>query len=161
MKSIAKYRKPVQIMLSGLSFFILSKFSFGLAFLFGISILLGAVLGKTFCKWMCPVGLMMEFMTRGMSDDQQRMHMYNYYKVGCPISWVQGFFNKYSLFKIQRNHNTCISCGLCDKACYIATLNPSMSLYKKDKQTPATAFNCSKCMACVSACPNESLKVSK
>ncbi len=161
MNSLPKYRKPIQILLAGLVFYVISKYSSGIAIVFGVSIVLGAILGKTFCKWMCPVGLIMEFMTRGMNEDQQRLHMYNYYKVGCPISWVQGFLNKYSLFKIRRDEKTCISCGLCDKSCYISTLNPNMSLYKKDKQTPSTAFNCSKCMACVSACPNDSLHISK
>lgn len=161
MNSLPKYRKPIQILLAGLVFYVISKYSSGLAIVFAVAILLGAILGKTFCKWMCPVGLIMEFMTRGMNEDQQRLHMYNYYKVGCPISWVQGLLNKYSYFKIRRDEKTCISCGLCDKACYISALNTNMSLYKKDKQTPASAFNCSKCMACVSACPNDSLRISK
>jgi polyferredoxin len=157
--NLSKYRRPIQFAFSGLVFYVISVFSNGLAIVFGVSIVLGAVFGKMFCKWMCPMGLFMEFMTRNMTEDQSKAHMYNYYKLGCPISWVQGFLNKYSLFKIKRNEATCTSCGLCDKACYISSLNTSKSLYKKNKETPAEAFSCSKCLKCIDVCPKNSLEL--
>jgi len=157
-KRLILHRKSIQLAFSGLVFYILSTFSNGLAIVFIASLFLGAVFGKVFCKWMCPLGLIMEFMTRNMSSEESKVHMYNYYKLGCPISWIQGFLNKFSIFKIKRNVNTCISCGLCDKACYISTLNTNMSLYKEDKTSSSEAFSCSKCLECVNVCPNDSLE---
>jgi len=48
-------------------------------------------------------------MASNMSSDEAKLQMYNYYKLGCPIAWIQGFLNKFSLFKIKRDANSCIS----------------------------------------------------
>lgn len=157
MKNLAKYRRVSQYAFGGVVLYIFTALPNGLMLIIGASVVLGAVFGKQFCKWMCPIGLFMEFMTRNMSSDESKLQMYNYYKLGCPVAWIQGFLNKFSLFKIKRDTATCTSCSLCDKACYIASLNPEMSLYKKDKKDPAAAYSCSKCLACVTACPNGSL----
>jgi polyferredoxin len=45
------------------------------------------VFGKVFCRWVCPLGLMMEFMM-GMSPDGKIKGMYQYHKIGCPIAWI-------------------------------------------------------------------------
>lgn len=158
-KQLSKYRKPIQIMLSGVVFYILAKYDIGLLYIFIAAVVLGGVLGKTFCKWMCPVGLIMEFMMSRMTEDQQKAQMYNYYKMGCPISWVQGFMNRFALFKIKKEDKTCVSCGLCDKACYITSLNKDFSVYKPNKKNAGEAFNCSKCLVCIDSCPKGSLQL--
>lgn len=157
MKRIAHYRSYIQLFFSALVFYILVKFSAGLAIVFGASLLLGTVFGKMFCKWMCPVGMIMEFMMRNMDSTQQKHHMYNYFKMCCPISWIQGILNRFSLVRIKRDATTCTACGLCDKACYITTLNTDFSIYKTEKKDPALAFNCSKCLECIDSCPQKSL----
>lgn len=154
-----KYRKASQFLFGGIVLYVIFAFNSGLAIILGFSFLFGIIFGKFFCKWMCPLGLFMEFMTRNMSSEQAKAQMYNYYKLGCPISWIQGFLNKYSVFKIKRNESTCLSCGLCDKSCYIAALNSNTSNYKTDKLPASTQFNCSKCLECVEVCPNESLTI--
>lgn len=131
----------------------------GLFYVFLFSIVLGAVFGKVFCTWMCPIGFFKSLMLRNLSEDEQKSHKFNYYKVGCPISWIQGLLNKYSLFKIRKK-DTCISCGKCDKACYIPTFDQTKSIYKSNKESAHEAFNCSKCLKCVDVCPNNSLKYS-
>ena len=156
-KRLAKYRRSFQYLFGGITLYLFLAHPKGILIILGVGIILGALLGKVFCKWMCPIGLMMEFMTKNMSSEQTKVQMYNYYKLGCPVAWIQGFLNKFSLFKIRRNKSTCTSCGLCDKACYISSINPEMSLYKTDKKDSSTAYSCSKCMACVTACPNNSL----
>ena len=84
--------------------------------------------------------------------------MYQYHKLGCPIAWASGALNKVSLFKVRIDESSCSRCGLCDKACYLSTLEPArFSLFRKDKERPADAYACSKCLACVSACPTGSL----
>ena len=158
MKNLIKYRKSSQFAFGGLTLFIVTSVTNGLAIVFGASILLGAVFGKTYCKWMCPMGLVMEQMTRGLSDADSKTHMYNYYKLGCPVSWVQGVTNKFSLFKIKNDTSVCVSCDACDMVCYVASINTDTSVYDPQKKPAAAAFNCSKCLACVAVCPTGSLK---
>jgi len=124
--------------------------------LFGIGT--GVVFGKVFCRWMCPIGFLME-MIMGGGGKNQFSSMYQYHKLGCPIAWASGLLNKWSLFKIKINKDSCISCGKCDKECYISTLEPAKySLYKTDKIKSGESYSCSKCLKCVAVCPNGSLK---
>jgi polyferredoxin len=122
--------------------------------LFGIST--GVIFGKVFCRWMCPMGFIMELL---MGGSDQFSNMYQYHKMGCPIAWVSGLLNKWSLFKIKVNTESCIKCGKCDQQCYISTLEPTKySLYKPEKFKSSDSYSCSKCLKCVEACPNGSLK---
>ena len=121
-------------------------------------IITGIIFGKVFCRWACPIGIVMEIMM-GASKDDKFSAMYQYHKTGCPIAWVSGWLNKYSLFKINLNEDSCKNCGVCDKKCYMVTVEPEKySLYKKDKQRPGESYSCSKCLECVAACPAGSLK---
>lgn len=158
MKILSKNRRFIQLFFAIIFFYALVYYQVSLWVVLMIATVLGFIFGKFFCKWMCPMGLIMELMTRNMTDDEKKNHMYNYYKLGCPISWIQGLQNRFSFFKIINNKATCVSCGKCDEACYITNLNIETSLYKEDHKDPATAFRCSKCMACVDSCPNGSLK---
>lgn len=154
-----KTRKSVQMISSMAVLIAVMMFQVSLWIILGISVVLGVLFGKTFCKWMCPLGLFMEATTSKMTNEALKHHMYNYYKLGCPISWIQGFLNRFSLFKIKRQHDLCTNCGRCDQACYIPTFDTKKSLYKKDLTSPSEAFSCSKCLACVDACPTKALKV--
>ncbi len=114
---------------------------------------LGLIFGKVFCRWMCPMGFLMELMS-GAAGDQKTRSLYQYHKLGCPIAWVSGFLNRISLMSINsRIIKDCNECGVCDNACYIATLNKKYSLYKKHLKNPADSFTCSRCLACVDSCP--------
>jgi len=157
MKSLIQKRHYFQLFFGAIIYVALFVFHVNLLYILLGASLLGIVFGKFFCKWMCPMGLIMELMTKNMTEEQKNQQMYNYYKVGCPISWIQGLLNKISFFKIMNNKATCISCGKCDKACYITQLNKESSLYKANKKDPSEAFNCSKCLVCVASCPNGSL----
>lgn len=128
MKSLAKHRRVSQYAFGGVVLYVFTALPNGIMLILAASVVLGAVFGKQFCKWMCPIGLFMEFMTRNMSSDESKLQMYNYYKLGCPVAWIQGLLNKFSLFKIKRDTTTC------------------------------TSYSCSKCLACVTACPNGSLE---
>ena len=120
-------------------------------------IILGAVFGKVFCRWVCPMGLIMELMM-SMSPDSKIKGMYQYHKSGCPIAWISGWLNKFSLFKINVDSESCKNCGICDKKCYIVEMEPSKySLYKPALKKPGSSYTCSKCLQCVAACPNGSL----
>lgn len=118
----------------------------------------GFVFGKVFCRWVCPMGLIMELLL-SISPDGKLRNMYQYHKMGCPIAWVSGWLNRFSLFKIELNTESCSNCGICDKKCYVVAMEPvKYSLYKPKGARPGDSYTCSKCLECVAACPNGSLK---
>jgi polyferredoxin len=135
-----------------------SFYQISLWFVLLAGVILGVVFGKVFCRWVCPMGLIMELLM-SMSPDGKIRQMYQYHKLGCPIAWISGLLNKVSFFKIKFNSESCSSCGICDKKCYIVSMEPNkFSLYKTSKEIPATSYTCSKCLECVVACPTGSLK---
>ncbi len=140
--------------------------TYALVSFFGISLwwvlaagsLTGVVFGKVFCRWICPLGFVMESVTGAAGADSKFRNMYQYHKLGCPVAWASGILNRHSLFRIRRRAEACTACGLCDKACYMATLDEGKySLYKEGLNRPGDAFACSRCLACVSSCPAKSL----
>ncbi len=156
-KIIAK-RTTIQVITGILVYASISYYNLSLWYLLIIGIIIGVIFGKVFCRWMCPMGFIME-MLMGASPDQKLKNMYMYHKIGCPIAWFEGFLNKISFWKIKLNTDSCSSCGICDKQCYISILEPEKySLYKQDKERPGESYTCSKCLSCVSVCPNGSLK---
>ena len=139
-------------------FLAISQFQISLLYILLAGIVLGVVFGKVFCRWVCPMGLIMELIM-SMSSDGKFRQMYQYHKVGCPIAWISGLLNRYSLFKIKLNAESCKNCGICDKKCYIVAMEPAkFSLYKPKGIRPGDSYTCSKCLECVAACPNGSLK---
>lgn len=156
LKKIISLRKTIQIILSLAIFLMVSYFNLNLLYIIVFGSVIGIITGKIFCRWMCPIGLVMEFMT-SFNSDQRNSQLYSYYKLGCPIAWVSGFFNRFSLFKVKRQASLCTSCGKCDKACYIASLNEGYSLFDQHKANPSEHYSCSKCLECVKECPAGSL----
>ena len=162
MRKILKFlvsKRVIILAILGVSlYFAVSHFHISLWLVVLGGILLGAVFGKVFCRWVCPMGLIMELLM-GMSPDGKISQMYQYHKLGCPIAWVSGWLNRFSLFRINLNGDTCKSCGICDKQCYIVAMEPAKySLYKPEMKKPGTSYTCSKCLQCVASCPNGSLK---
>jgi polyferredoxin len=159
-KKIIAKRTIIQVVIGAVILLLIYRFNISLWYLLGIGIVVGIIFGKVFCRWMCPLGFFMELMM-SMNPDGKFQQMYMYHKIGCPIAWVEGLMNKISFLKINLNTDTCKNCGICDKQCYISSLEPAKySLYKPDKQRPGNSYTCSKCLNCVAACPNGSLKYS-
>lgn len=135
----------------------ISQYHISLWYILAAGVLLGVIFGKVFCRWVCPMGLIMELMM-SLSPEGKIRQMYQYHKIGCPIAWISGFLNKYSFFRIKLNEDTCKTCGICDKQCYIVAMEPAkFSLYKPKMTTPGDSYTCSKCLKCVASCPNGSL----
>ncbi|MGD9940183.1 MAG: 4Fe-4S binding protein [Clostridia bacterium] len=151
-------RRWIQGMI-GLGVYALMSFmGLSLWWILGIGAVTGIVFGKVFCRWACPIGFIMEIITGLGGDKGKFQQMYQYHKLGCPIAWISGALNKQSIFRIEFDESSCTKCGLCDKTCYLSTLEPAkFSLFRKDKERPGLAFACSKCLVCVSACPTGSL----
>ena len=156
-KKIISSRTFIQIMIGFGIYWVVSFLNISLWYVLGLGVLVGLVFGKVFCRWMCPLGFIMELLM-GMNPKGKLQQMYMYHKVGCPIAWVEGLMNKISFLQISFNSKSCSNCGICDKSCYIATLEPAKySLFKPGKEQPGQSYTCSKCLSCVAACPNGSL----
>jgi polyferredoxin len=152
-------KRFVILAISGTVLFLaISRFNISLWYILLAGIGLGVIFGKVFCRWVCPIGLIMELIM-SMSPDGKFRQMYQYHKIGCPIAWISGLLNRFSLFKIVLNTESCKNCGICDKKCYIVAMEPSkFSLYKPKGIRPGDSYTCSKCLECVASCPNGSLK---
>lgn len=154
---LAKNRSIIQVIMGVAIYFTISYLQISLWWVLGFGSAIGIIWGKVFCRWMCPMGIIMEFIMK-LSPDDSLKNMYQYHKIGCPIAWISGLLNKLSFYKIKLNSDTCKSCGLCDKACYMPSIdNQKFSLYKPNMVNPAENFSCSKCLQCVAECPNGSL----
>ncbi|NEW85177.1 MAG: 4Fe-4S binding protein [Mariniphaga sp.] len=135
----------------------ISQYHISLWYILAAGVVTGVIFGKVFCRWVCPMGLIMELMM-SLSPEGKIRQMYQYHKVGCPIAWISGWLNKYSFFRIKLNEDTCKNCGICDKKCYIVAMEPTKySLYKPKQINPGDSYTCSKCLQCVASCPNGSL----
>lgn len=156
LKKIVSKRRTIQVFLAILVYLLVAYFKIDLLYVVLFGSVLGIVFGKFFCRWMCPIGLVMEIIT-SLNGPNRNSQLYSYYKLGCPIAWVSGFLNKFSLFKVKRENSSCVSCGKCDKACYIASLNQEYSLFRTNKVNPSRHYSCSKCLECVKECPTGSL----
>ena len=154
---LSENRTIIQIVLGVAMYFAISYYHISLWWVMAFGSAIGIIWGKVFCRWMCPLGIMMEFMMK-LSPDDSLKKMYQYHKIGCPIAWISGLLNKMSFYKIKLNADTCKSCGICDDACYMPTIDKQkFSLYKPEMINPAENFSCSKCLKCVADCPNGSL----
>ncbi len=65
----------------------------------------------------------------------------------CPFGAFQSLFNKTSIFDVKIDQARCRPCLLCQTAC------PTMSLTKESVARGETLMSCTKCGACVDACP--------
>lgn len=76
---------------------------------------------RGYCQWVCPFGL---------------------------LSW---FIQDASIFRVRVNHETCINCGKCVRAC---PTNAAKDIYE-GKTIKVDCFSCSRCLE---VCPNGSLQ---
>ena len=61
----------------------------------------------------------------------------------CPLGAIYGVFNPVSTYRLVIDHDKCVKCGMCQKAC-------GMDI--KTFETP-NSTDCIRCLKCVSACP--------
>ncbi|MBN2800117.1 MAG: 4Fe-4S binding protein [Deltaproteobacteria bacterium] len=155
LQRIANRRRAAQIGLGVLIWVAVGRYDLSLWWVIGFGSLAGVLFGKFFCRWMCPLGAVMETVM-GTANQEG---MYQYFKVGCPIAWVSGLLNRVSFLRINHTKSSCVSCGKCDAACYITQFNPEYSLYKEGHRNPSTHYACSRCLQCVSDCPIQTINL--
>lgn len=68
-------------------------------------------------------------------------------KYACPYGALLGIFNKFRIFKIRRNADSCISCGKCDRSCPM-----NIEVANKDVVNSSQCISCYECTSEVS-CP--------
>ncbi|HEX9049405.1 MAG TPA: 4Fe-4S binding protein [Anaeromyxobacter sp.] len=117
----------------------------------------GILLGKFFCRWMCPMGAVMELVTGRGGDSAQRHYLY--FKLGCPIAWAGGLLNRLSLWRVKLRPERCTGCERCDEVCYVSQLAEGRSLHVAGQVNASTDYTCSRCLSCVAACPTGALTV--
>ena len=67
----------------------------------------------------------------------------------CPMGAIYGLFNKFALYRMDLDKESCIHCGKCARACRMC-VDPSQS---------PNSPECVRCGDCVKACPAKALKL--
>ena len=67
----------------------------------------------------------------------------------CPLGAIYGLFNKFALYRMDLDKESCIHCGKCARACRMC-VDPSQS---------PNSPECVRCGDCVKACPAKALKL--
>jgi NAD-dependent dihydropyrimidine dehydrogenase PreA subunit len=70
----------------------------------------------------------------------------------CPFGLVGWLAEKISVFKIQVNYDTCISCRTCEKACPSTVMG---AILLRDRILP----DCFACGSCINVCPTNSIRL--
>ena len=110
-KNMIKKRRIIHGIISAIIVGAAMYLNVGIGIILIVGMITGVIFGKVFCRWMCPLGFVMESML-GNNKDTKNIQMYNYHKMGCPIAWVNGVMNKFSIFKIRKDKTKCIDCGI-------------------------------------------------
>ena len=153
-----------------------SKFSFSY-YITGFLILLGVLLGRFICGFLCPFGWFQELLhkipTKKLSTKKLKPLTYLKYAVLlvmvfllpaflvndvgmgdpffckwlCPLGAFYALFNRVSLFQMKVDRSKCVSCGKCAKACKM-----DVDVTKTPNHT-----ECIRCGMCIRACPTSAV----
>lgn len=111
------------------------------------------VVGRAFCSWLCPLGTLYELSR--LDFPYQRLRPLC--RIGCPLSLVIGFMNRFSVLKVEKDHEKCKQCGVCDASCPVGLPDRDIG-YKDFSRNPSKRYACIRCLNCVASCPNDALK---
>ena len=77
------------------------------------------------------------------------MHIYRpFCKYMCPLGAIYGLFNRFSIYQMQVEKDTCTHCGICEKTC-LMQVNVTENINSPE---------CIRCGACKNACPVHAIK---
>ena len=77
---LSKYRLPIQIAMGMATYSVVSFLNISLWWVVAFGSFTGVIWGKVFCRWMCPMGIMMEMMMK-LSPDDSFKNMYQYHQI--------------------------------------------------------------------------------
>ncbi|MBQ7636971.1 MAG: 4Fe-4S binding protein [Lachnospiraceae bacterium] len=123
-----------------------------------------------FCKYICPAGTLEGGIFLLLKNEYLRElagALFNW-KVGllvfflagsvfinrffcryfCPLGAVYALFNKFSLYRLEIDHDSCIGCKRCEKVCPMEV----------DVLKSPNSAECIRCGKCKAACPTESIR---
>ena len=159
-----------------------SKFSVSM-YIFGFLVLVGMLLGRFVCGFLCPFGWFQELINKipfkKFSTKKLRVLTYIKYiilaimvftlpavvtnEVGmgnpffckyiCPVTVFLKPTSYFSLLRVKCDEEKCVSCGKCRKVCPM-NVNPSANSRKRENAT-----ECILCLRCVEECPKKALKL--
>lgn len=123
-----------------------------------------------FCKYICPAGTLEGGLTLVIRNKALRsmvgflfswkmallviflissVFIYRpFCKYVCPLGAIYGLFNRFSLYQMQVDHDTCVNCGACNKTC---KMNVRVT---ENINSP----ECIRCGACKSVCPVNAIR---
>ena len=147
-----------------------SKFSFSY-YVTGLLILIGVLLGRFVCGFLCPFGWLQELLHKipGIVDSGIRSALGTLFtwklavliavvvlsvlfyrpfcKWVCPLGAFYALMNKVSLLGIKVDQHRCISCGACAKTCKMDV---------KVTESPNHP-ECIRCGKCIRVCPTDAI----
>ena len=119
----------------------------------------------TFCEFICPSGLLLGGIPLTILNEGFRaaigirfwwkfailaavligsvFYYRPFCKYLCPLGAIYGVFNPISTYRLEIDHDKCIQCGACQRAC-------GMDI--RTFETP-NSMDCIRCGSCISACP--------
>jgi len=118
-------------------------------------IISSAFVGRAFCSWVCPLGTLYELGRLGFPYKLLRPLC----RIGCPVSLIIGFMNRFSALKVRVDEKKCTKCGLCDASCPVGLPDRGMA-YENFAGNPSRRYACIRCMNCVASCPEGALTFS-
>jgi polyferredoxin len=125
----------------------------GLAIFLGIC-LMSAVLAKSFCSYLCPVGLLSELLGRfgirlvGRTLTPPSVFVRDLWcRYLCPYGALVGILGRVAPFKVTRDPALCTDCRSCTRVCPARLPVHAMGR--------VASVECTSCQDCVLACPVE------
>ena len=119
-----------------------SKFNFSY-YVTGTLILLGVLLGRFVCGFLCPFGWLQELLVIILSILFYRP----FCKWICPLGAFYALMNRVSLLGIRVDACKCVSCGKCSKVCQMDV----------DVVRAPNHAECIRCGKCIEACPVDAI----
>ena len=111
--------------------------------------------GRAFCSWLCPLGTLYELGRLGFPYRRLRPLC----RIGCPVSLIIWFMNRFSLLKVREDKEKCTQCGLCDASCPVGLPDRGVG-YQNFIDNPSKRYACIRCLNCVASCPTGALTFS-
>ena len=130
----------------------------------------GSFGSPTFCKWICPAGTIFAGWPLVLTITDLRAMVgwiftwkslvalllilaftrwrRPFCRYLCPLGAIYGFFNRFSLYRLEVDRSACTNCGRCTAVCPVEAPIPAQPNHR----------SCIRCKNCVAACPEQAIK---